>query len=593
MKAAANFFPKPLHYLKNLVAFALRNNPLLYLNLPLILVSAGIEILAMSILIPLSTLAMEQQLSESSFWASVLTGLGLPVTPSSLLLLFVVIFSIRIATQLASQSLTFYLGTKIQAELSSQAFTRVVQDYSLREIEDKSVGFFIGIAGDEASRAGTIITSLNQFFALFVLAFLYYLTIFYYSAITGIAVFVFLIVSFVCLIGAFRKSHQLGERQIGQRRTAYSVFLDSLNGLRTIRAFSATEYVSRDYESIISRYARTAFAIEFLNLVARSTPILILLASAGVFVGLGVVKIDTGSQFAFLVTMLIYLMRFFPSVGQCLNIFIRIIADTKAGKDVTAMLSAGGGTRKPHGTQLLTENVSDVTCEGIGFSYGDEKWVLKDLDMRLERGKSYALVGPSGVGKSTLVDLLVGLYGPNRGQIRINGVKIDEIEAGSLRRKVILLGQRTTVFNNTVANNVKMGFEDVSDDEVRDACRVACIDEHICSLRDGYKTILSYQGTNFSGGQLQRLGIARALLRSPDVLVLDESTSAIDASTRGVVVDNILRKFADRIVLLVSHDQVILDKVTTVVDILKINSAPPPVQDAAPLYPVENRALGK
>ena len=567
--------PDRLQYLKNLLLFAVRNNPLLYLNMPLMVLSAGVEILAMSILIPLSTLATGQELAGDTFWERVLANMGLSMTPSSLLMLFFIVFSIRIVTQLVSQNLTFYLGTKIQAELSAQAFAKVVKSYSLREIEEKTAGFFIGIAGDEASRAGTIITSINQFFALFVLALFYFLTIVYYSAVTAIAVVVFLAVSFVCLMGAFGKSHQLGERQIDQRRTAYSVFLDSLNGLRTIRAFTATDYVARDYDEIISRYAKTAFHIESLNLLARSVPVLILFASAGIFVALGLVQLESSEQFAFLITILIYLMRFFPAVGQCLNILMRTIADTKAGKDVTAVIESGSATEKTIDTEVLAESVEEVRCKDIGFAYESNKWILRHLNMTLERGKSYALMGPSGSGKSTLLDLLVGLYEPSEGNVYINGAPIDKFDISSLRNKVILLGQRTTVFSSSVAENVKLGAKNVNINDVRRACSLACIDEHIQSLRHGYETVLAYQGTNFSGGQLQRLGVARALIRSPDVLVLDESTSAIDASTRGKLVDNILKEYEHRIVVFVTHDKAIIEKVNSVIEMREVNTVSP------------------
>jgi ABC-type multidrug transport system fused ATPase/permease subunit len=197
----------------------------------------------------------------------------------------------------------------------------------------------------------------------------------------------------------------------------------------------------------------------------------------------------------------------------------------------------------------------------------------------LRKGKSCAIVGASGSGKSTFLDLLLGFHTPARGDILVNGVSLTKLELSDLRGKVVLVSQDAAIFNDTVANNLRLGL-DVSPDEMERACRIAGIDEFVAGLPDGYDTLLNYKGSNFSGGQKQRIGIARAVLRRPDVLLLDESTSALDVETRERVVDNLLEEFRNRILVFVTHDESIASKVDEVLEMHRLNPAVTPDQRA-------------
>jgi ABC-type bacteriocin/lantibiotic exporter with double-glycine peptidase domain len=157
------------------------------------------------------------------------------------------------------------------------------------------------------------------------------------------------------------------------------------------------------------------------------------------------------------------------------------------------------------------------------------------------------------------VDLILGLI-PNAGlDIRVNGAPLAELDPQDYRKRVILVEQQSRIFNDTVRNNIVFGLT-ASEDDIRTAVRLAAFDQVLTGLPNGLETMLDYQGTNLSGGQKQRLGIARALLRNPDVLVLDESVSALDAPTRNAVIGNILEHFRDKIVIVVTHDAAVISR---------------------------------
>ena len=185
--------------------------------------------------------------------------------------------------------------------------------------------------------------------------------------------------------------------------------------------------------------------------------------------------------------------------------------------------------------------------------------MLQNLNLNFVAGRSYTIMGSSGSGKSTLLDLLLGFRDPDSGEILINGVDAGRISPALKRQKILLLGQQTTIFNDTIFNNIAFGKEMALADVER-AGSMARIEEMVSDLAEKYETKLSYQGSNLSGGQKQRVGIARALARVPDVLILDESTSALDRETLLAIADTILREYREKIVIFVTHDHELAEK---------------------------------
>ncbi|HEY9900089.1 MAG TPA: ABC transporter ATP-binding protein [Pantanalinema sp.] len=554
-----------LTYLSSLIRFAFRHNRLFYLVVFLSVLSVFVELLAMNSLFPLASFAGGKPLPASDLTVRALAFLGLTPGIRVFVQLFAFLFMLRLLTQLVSQGLAAYLAKRLHAQLSSQAFSTFVKDYSIEEIESKSIGTFISLAGDEAFRASTVIVTLSTFLSLLLLALFYFAAIAYHSPMTGAAVVAFLLVTFVSMLGIFRKSQALGARKVDESRAVNSFFLDALNGLRAVKAFSAEGYVTGTYRQQIFRYTRTLFLSDFLTHVSRTAPVVILLLVLLAFSIGNPAAFQDGLDFAFWVTMLFFLIRFFPVVGQCLNVFLSILADARIGKNVTALIDRAGDAL-PQAQRVLDRKVEAVRLTDVSFGYGEGPNVLQQLNLSFEHGHSYAIVGPSGSGKSTLLDLLLKFYTLSEGDIRFDDCSIHALQTESLRARVVLLGQQTTIFNDSVLNNVKLGFE-AEPAQVEEACRLACIDAEIMALPRGYQSQLNYQGSNLSGGQRQRIGIARALLRRSDVLILDECTSALDQGTCHAVVENILSHARDRIVIFVTHDPWIVGRVDHVIDL--------------------------
>ncbi|MGH2966417.1 MAG: ABC transporter ATP-binding protein [Solirubrobacterales bacterium] len=201
-----------------------------------------------------------------------------------------------------------------------------------------------------------------------------------------------------------------------------------------------------------------------------------------------------------------------------------------------------------------SEVQGEVAFEGVGFRYGsDADWTLRDIDLTVPAGTTLALVGETGAGKTTLAYLLARLYDPQQGAVRIDGIDVRELSLQSLAGIVGVVSQETYLFHATVRENLRFARSDATDAEIEAAARAAQIHDLVASLPGGYETVVGERGYRFSGGEKQRIAIARAVLRNPPVLILDEATSALDAHTERAVQEALDHLAAGRTVIAIAH----------------------------------------
>jgi subfamily B ATP-binding cassette protein MsbA len=194
-----------------------------------------------------------------------------------------------------------------------------------------------------------------------------------------------------------------------------------------------------------------------------------------------------------------------------------------------------------------------VRYEGVTFGYDGGEPVLRDVSFEIRRGEVVALVGSSGAGKSTAMDLLPRFYDPTGGRVTIDGVDLREASVTSVRAQLGIVTQETILFHDTVRNNIAHGSRDASDRAVREAAELAHAHAFITGLPQGYDTVIGDRGVKLSGGERQRLAIARALLKNPPILLLDEATSALDTESERLVQEALERLMRERTVLVIAH----------------------------------------
>ncbi len=562
---------KNFYYIIGLMLFALKANPLMYFVVIISILSVGIEIMAMLALAPLIHLASGgDHQPQTGIISRAFQFFDLPMETQLLLWLLTILFILRILTQLIGQSLTLYLGKLVQAQLSSYAFKQTITYLPISEINKKGIGFYSSLSGDETNRASNLVISIINFISVATLAILYFAAITSYSKITAIILLALMICSIVVLSWVTKFSHQMGDLQVTKSRGATTFFIDSLNNLKTVRALTAEKYVVNTYRKVIFEYVKILFLIDLTSLLTKLFPILVLLI---IFAGWMLLQNgDTLTyNLAFLLTIFFYLMRFLPAVGQGVNLILRIFADSRSGKDIIKIVTPN--IKYDRNLESHPEIITKINFEKVSFSYDKnlEKNVLQSISFELKRGKSYAFSGKSGIGKSTLIDLLLGFYYPTSGSIYFNSNVSKSSDRIDVRKNITLVTQDVAIFDDTVWQNICLGQE-ASTKEVLHSCKMACIHDVIEAMPFKYMTRINYQGSNLSGGQRQRIAIARALLRNPDVLVLDESTSALDKNTQKIIVENLLNEFSEKIIIFITHDLQIMSSVSEIIDISSINS---------------------
>ena len=224
-----------------------------------------------------------------------------------------------------------------------------------------------------------------------------------------------------------------------------------------------------------------------------------------------------------------------------------------AAERVLEVIDSPVEIRDRPGAVKLGDIGDGVLLEGVGFRYPDREWVLRDLDLDLPRGRTVALVGASGVGKSTIALLIPRFWDVQEGTVRVGGSDVRDLRLASLRARIGLVTQETILFNDTVHSNITCGRDDLTPETVVSAARGANAHDFICALPRGYNTVIGEAGLKLSGGQRQRLAIARALLKDPPILILDEATSALDPESELAVRGALDRLMRNRTTLVIAH----------------------------------------
>ena len=257
--------------------------------------------------------------------------------------------------------------------------------------------------------------------------------------------------------------------------------------------------------------------------------------------------IDIGTIVAFTTLQ----TRLFAPIGSLLSVSVDVQSSLALFDRIFEYLDLQVDIEE--GTRELDVIRGDVRLERVSFRYGDGDWALRDVDVTIPAGTTTAVVGETGSGKTTLGYLIARLYDPTRGAVLIDGVDVRELTFPSLARAVGVVSQETYLFHETVRENLRFAKPDASDEEVEEAARAAQIHDLIASLPDGYDTVVGERGYRFSGGEKQRIAIARAILRNPPIMVLDEATSALDTQTERAVQQALARLVEGRTTIAIAH----------------------------------------
>lgn len=332
---------------------------------------------------------------------------------------------------------------------------------------------------------------------------------------------------------------------------------EALAGLRQIRVFQSEERWSSYFEEVARAHAREYARHRWWTLLPQKSLELgiVLLVGGGLILYASLRSHFEGFNLSIFITFVFGMLRLTPylvQAGRSYGLLVSTLPSVENYFDHLKQIES----REEMGNPLpfrQGESV-EVALDRVTFRYGDGPEVLKDVSLTLEPGAVTALVGLSGSGKSTLIDIILGLVEPTRGSVLCNKINLDTIRMSEWLKEVALSSQDSFLFHDTLENNLRVAHPDASDEQLREACRLAGVDEFLDGLAQGMKTMIGDRGLTLSGGQRQRMALARALVKPAPVLILDEPTSALDSKIEEKIYRQLWPHLKKRTTLIVSHN---------------------------------------
>ena len=330
---------------------------------------------------------------------------------------------------------------------------------------------------------------------------------------------------------------------------------ETLSGIRLVKASAAEDHERRRFKRLTWDYFKAFIRTERFR--ALSQPITEMVGAFGTVIILwyGTRLVLTGGELSSeeFIGFLALSMKLYSPVKYLGKLPAIIQPGLIAGERVFEFLDAPVEIRDRDGARPFPGVREEIRYDGVTFAYRPGEPVLRDISFRVPAGTVTALVGPSGAGKTTLVDLLGRFYEPTEGRILVDGEDLTAFAITSLRERLGIVSQDTVLFHDTVRANVAYGLADVSDEQVEEASRAAYAHDFVSRLPRGYETVVGERGTELSGGQRQRIAIARAVLRDPDILIFDEATSALDSESERLVQQAMEHLLQGRTVFVIAH----------------------------------------
>ncbi|MBO7189490.1 MAG: ABC transporter ATP-binding protein [Alistipes sp.] len=342
----------------------------------------------------------------------------------------------------------------------------------------------------------------------------------------------------------------------GQERMAdlVSVVEESLSGIKIVKGYNATNFIVDKFKKINLDMSRLILSMarrqqlaspmsEFLGLTA----VAIILVFGGSLVEHGMV---TGAGFIAFVAAFSQITR---PLRSFIDQFANINQGVAAGERIFTIIDAENEVMDMPNAREFEGLKDSIELRNVKFSYDSDREIIKGVNIKIKRGETIALVGPSGGGKSTLSELIPRFYDVNGGEVLFDGIPVQEYSQESLRAKMSIVSQETVLFNDTIEGNILMGRPTATHEEVVEASKVANAHGFIMDSTEGYDTNIGDRGTKLSGGQRQRLSIARAVLKNPEILILDEATSALDTESEKLVQDALTNLLKGRTSIVIAH----------------------------------------
>ena len=379
------------------------------------------------------------------------------------------------------------------------------------------------------------------------------LSLVFLVAIPVLAFAVFFIIS---------KAHPRFEKMLGKYDSMNGKIQENLIGIRVVKAFAREEHEKKSFEENTNSVRLAQFAAE--KLVILNMPIMQLIMYASITAILyfgGHMAVDGNIETGQLSSFIMYVGQILMSLIMLSMLFIMFVVSRASLQRIYEVLMEEPTIKDADDSQISAEDGS-VRFENVSFSYYNDmsNLALEKINLNIKSGETIGIIGGTGSSKTTLVQLIPRLYDATEGKVLVGGHDVKEYPLETLRNQVAMVLQKNVLFSGTIKENLRWGDENATDEEIIEACKSACAHDFIMGFPDGYDTDLGQGGVNVSGGQKQRLCIARALLKKPKIIILDDSTSAVDTATDSSIRKAFSENLSDTTTIIIAQ------RITSVMD---------------------------
>ncbi len=465
------------------------------------------------------------------------------------------------------KNLTKYLGNNVNVRLG-EGISKSIRDQLFRKMMSLSMDYFNrSKVGDNISFITNSVATMNGAVSpIFLTVFrqpieiaLFLAVLFSYSPFLTMIAFSTSIGSLLIIKLSTKAIKMYASRMLFSMHALTSLIQEMISGIRLVKTTASEDKATHQFEQETQRYVKASVKNQKLvDLVPVLNEILAISALCAVLYVGGNQVYDKELKPQELMTFLFALFSIMSPIAQLTNTPAVIQKGIVAAESVFDIIDQQPTVK--NGNTSIHTFTSSIAVDNLHFSYDGNHEVLHDIHLNIDKGKTIALVGQSGSGKSTMSDLIVRLYDPNKGSICVDGINIKEFSIEEYRQLFGIVSQDSFLFNDTIAENICFGKNIISEDEMIYAAKMANAHDFIISLPMGYQTKIGDRGVLLSGGQKQRLAIARALVRKPQILIFDEATSALDAESEHLVQEAIHNLLHGRTALIIAH------RLSTIID---------------------------
>ncbi len=470
--------------------------------------------------------------------------------------ILIIIFALQAVFYFIRAYQLSFIGERVMIDLRLNLFKHL-QTLSLSFYNERRTGELVSRATNDVSTVRTLVTSdvstaISQVIVFFGALLLILVTDWH------LTLFMLLLVPFVVLVAIFfgRRLRRLSSAVQDQLADATTVLEESIGGVRVVQSFTREDYEIGRYSGSIER--TFALALKRIKLSATFGPVASFMGFTVVIAvfWFGGQQVLNGTLTAGQLTMfLILTLTIAGSIGSFSGLWTSLQEALGATKRIFEILDTPSDIVDQPAAKSMPRIAGHVVLDRVSFAYKDnsDQHVLRGVSLEVNPGEVLALVGPSGAGKTTLVNLIPRFFDPQTGSVCVDGQDIRSVQLKSLREQIGLVPQDTLLFGGTVRENILYGKLDANEDDMIAAARAANAHDFITQLPKGYETIVGERGVKLSGGQRQRIAIARAILKDPRILLLDEATSSLDSESEGLVQEALDRLMQGRTSVVIAH----------------------------------------